>query len=470
MGWAHFAPAALASSLRSFRPDVTLDADDSDRTAAQVANAEEMESHRLLASASHLRTTFCNETDGLLQLASQLRSSASSGLQRASASSSPSIAILLVLQLLQSLLTERGNGGSRPSPACQKLAQSGLLPTAVSEAVTKMRSLCTQAPISAATSKTRSAKADFYTTTALLVEMLSDEQRSGFDEPNLVRYLESVQTQLIKEAQAAGSQIETAQMRAITLRKKVDAALALEDDKDQSKKLTKLREQLKDATSRGSFPGSDELWRLRILVASNLARTSGRSMDTSRDAIAAEWHRASKPAPSTSTKKLPGCHPRAVCGQAFLDWLDNGVAGSPTASRKEMKASFRYSSEQYRWAVRETASLLSRSHNASVAGVEAVQQYRQDAHDLCVLRYVRLSRPLGKQEDTISWLLQSSFASHQAWLDVISELQGEGEARDTERTQKDAQQWTRSSPSCCRPKRRTSRCGSLIFAAWPAQT
>ncbi|EST08094.1 U3 small nucleolar RNA-associated protein 6 [Kalmanozyma brasiliensis GHG001] len=426
-GWTHFAPAALASSLRSFRPETPFYADAPDRTAAQLANTEEMDSHRLLASASHLRTTFSNETDGLLELASQLRSATTSGLQKASASSSSSLATVLVLQLLQSLLTERSGSGARASPAYQKLAQSGTLPLAVNDAITKMRELCLEAPLNAVKSSTRSAKAEFYTTTALLVEMLSDEQRSGIDEPNLLRYLESVQTQLIKEAQAAGSQIETAQMRAITLRKKVEAALAVEDDKERNKKLTKLKEQLKDATGKKIFPGSDELWSLRILVASNLARTSSKSMEESRDAIAAEWHRGLQACSENIDANAAISSAENSLWSRFFDWLDDGVFGSQEPTRKEVKASFRYSSEQYRWAVRETASLLSRSHNKSMAGVEVVQEHRQDVHDWCICRYIRLSRPFGKYDDIVSWLLQSSFGSLQGWLGNITELESEEE-------------------------------------------
>ncbi|KAJ1043358.1 hypothetical protein NDA10_005384 [Ustilago hordei] len=103
-----------------------------------------------------------------------------------------------------------------------------------------------------------------------------------------------------------------------------------------------------------------------------------------------------------------------------------------------MKAAFRYSSEQYRWAIRETASLLSRGTTKSVADLEAVHRYRQEVHDLSVLRYVRLSHPLGKHDNAVSWLLQSCFASHQAWLDVISELQADEEA-DEDEARKDAQ-------------------------------
>ncbi|SJX64113.1 related to UTP6-U3 snoRNP protein [Sporisorium reilianum f. sp. reilianum] len=435
--WSHFAPAALASSLRSFRSETPFYADKSAETAAQVANTEEMDSHRLLSSASHLRTTFSNETDGLLQLASQLRGAAASGLQKASASSSPSIAVLLILQLLQSLLTETSKAGSRPSAAYQQLAESGVLPTAVSDAVKQMRALCVQAPIDTVKPTARSAKAEFYTTTALLVEMLGDAQRSGIDEPNLLRYLESVQTQLVKEAQAAGPRIETAQMRAVTLRKRVDAALALEDGKDQTKKLAKLKDQLREATGPADFASSDELWGLRILVASQLARTSGKSAQESRDAIAAEWHRGVQACSEHIDTDTATSSAEASLWSRFLDWLDHGVLGSEGASRKQIKASFGYASEQYRWAVRETASLLSRSHSASAADLEAVQAYRQSVHDLCVLRYVQLGRRLGKHDEILAWLLQSCFASHHAWLGVISELQADEE--DAARSDKDVQ-------------------------------
>ncbi|KIS68285.1 snoRNA-binding rRNA-processing protein UTP6 [Mycosarcoma maydis] len=421
-GWIHFAPAALVSSLRSFRPDAPYYAHDSDLTAAQVANTEEMDSHRLLTSASHLRTTFSNEIDGLLELATQLRGASSSGLQKASTSSSPSHAVQLILQLLQSLLTERSNVGSRASSAYHKLAQSGVLPIAVSDAVAQLRTLCVQAPMNTAKASARSAKATFYTTAALLVEMLSDEQRSGIDEPNLLRYLETVQMQLVKEAQAAGPGIETAQMRAITLRKKVEATLSLQDDRERSKKLNKLREQLKEATSSAHYPASDELWGLRILVTSSLARISEKSVHDSRDAIASDWRRGLQ-ACSEQVDVDATFSAETSLWSRFFDWLDNGVLGSEDQGRKEIKTSFRYSSEQYRWAVRETASLLSRSLNSKVLDLEAVHQYRQDVHDLGVLRYIRLSRALDQHDDIISWLLQSSFASHQAWLEIISELQ-----------------------------------------------
>ncbi|KAJ1033972.1 hypothetical protein NDA16_000180 [Ustilago loliicola] len=439
--WSHFAPAALASSLRHFRPETPFYADKSDRTAAEVANTEEMDSHRLLTSASHLRTSFSHETDGLLELASQLRSTSSSGMHKASVSSSSSLAVQLVLQLLQSLLTETVNrGGTRVTAAYQKLAQSGVLPAAVSDAVTKLRALCLEAPIDAATTKraARSAKAEFYTTTTLLIEMLSDGQRSGIDEPNLLRYLDSVQTQLIKEAQAAGPNIETAQMHAAVLRKKVDAAITLDNDKDQIKKLRKLRDQLKDATSSGHFSTSDELWSLRILVASRLARLSDKTVEQSRDSIAAEWRRGLQACSEGADAVAATSSAESSLWSRFLDWLDHGVAGSEAQTRKEMQHAFRYSSEQYRWAIRETASLLSRGTTKSVADLKAVHQYRQEVHDLCVLRYVRLSRPLGKHDDTISWLLQSCFASHQAWLNIIAELQADTEGEGVE-AQKDAQ-------------------------------
>ena len=439
-GWSHFAPAALASCLRLFRPETPYYADKSDETAAQVANSEEMDSHRLLTSASHLRTTFSNETDGLLELASQLRGAASSGLQKASASSSPSIALLLVLQLLQSLLTERSKGGSRPSAAYHRLAESGVLPTAVSNAIKQLRALCVQAPIDSVKPTVRSAKAEFYTTTALLVEMLSDAQRSSIDEPNLLRYLESVQTQLVKEAQAAGPAIETAQMRAVTLRKKINAALSVQDDKDRSKKLAKLQEQLKEATSRVNFATSDELWGLRILVASNLTRTSGKSVQEGRDAIAAEWHRGLQACSEHIDIETATGPIQSSLWSRFLDWLDQGVLGSQGSNRKQIKSAFAYASEQYRWAIRETASLLSRSHSSSVSDLEAVQAYRQEVHDSCVLRYVQLSRRLAKHDETISWLLQSCFASHQAWLGIIEELQADAEgAADEARLEKDVQ-------------------------------
>ncbi|SPO28033.1 related to UTP6 - U3 snoRNP protein [Ustilago trichophora] len=440
-GWSHFAPAALASSLRSFTPETSYYADKSDRTAAQVANTEEMDSHRLLSSASLLRTTFSNETDGLLELASQLRSTTASNLQKASATSSSSLSVLLILQLLQSLLTVQTNASTRASPAYQKLADSGVLPTAVSDAITQLRALCVQAPIDAAQRAGKSAKSEFYTTTALLIEMLSDESRSGIDEPNLLHYLESVQAQLIKEAQAAGPTIETAQMRAVTLRKKIDAAIAIQNDKERNKKLTKLKDQLKDATRSGSFPTSDELWRLRILVLSQLAKTSDKSIEISRDSIAAEWRRGLQACSESVDTESSTLSAENSLWTRFLDWLDYGVVGARESSRKESKAAFRYSSEQYRWAVQETGSLLSRSNNR-VADLEAVQRYRQDVHDLCVLRYVRLSRSFGKHDDSISWLLQSSFASHQAWLDVISELRAEEEQDDdgkSPKSQKDAQ-------------------------------
>lgn len=441
-GWSHFAPAALASSLRSFRPETPYYADKSDRTAAEAANTEEMDSHRLLSSASLLRTTFSNETDGLLELASQLRSTTASNLQKASASSSSSLSVLLILQLLQSLLTVKTNASTRASPAYKKLAESGVLPTAVSDAITQLRALCVQAPIDAAKRTGKSAKSEFYTTTALLIEMLSDESRSGIDEPNLLRYLESVQAQLIKEAQAAGPEIETAQMRAITLRKKIDAASAIESDKELNKKLMKLKDQLKDATGSGSFPTSDELWSLRILVSSQLAKMSDKSNEISRDSIAAEWRRGLQACSESVDTESSTLSAENSLWTRFLDWLDYGVVGAQESSRREIKTAFRYSSEQYRWAVRETGSLLSRSNNSSVADLEAMQRYRQDVHDLCVLRYVRLSRPLGKHDDSISWLLQSSFGSHQAWLDVISELQAEEEQDDDDespKSQKDAQ-------------------------------
>ncbi|KAJ9474038.1 U3 small nucleolar RNA-associated protein 6 [Pseudozyma hubeiensis] len=440
-GWTNFAPPALASSLRPFRPDGSLYADEADLTAAQVANTEEMDSHRLLTSASRLRTTFSDETDGLLQLASQLRGTATSGLQRSSASSSPSLAAQLILHLLQSLLTERTAKGSRPSLAYHNLAQSGMLPTAVNDAIKQVRTLCVQAPADAAMQSERTAKANFYTTAALLVDMLSDRQRSGIDEPNLLRYLESVQTQLVKEAQAAGPGIETAQMRAVTLRTKVDAALALSDADSSSKKLSKLKEQLKDATSSAQFPFSDELWGLRILVASSIARISNKAVQNSRDDIAAEWRRGLQACSDNVDVEAASLSAETSLWSRFFDWLDNGVLGSEAHGRKEIKAAFRYSSEQYRWAVRETASLLSRSYSGKTADVEAVHQYRQDVHDLCVLRYVRLSRAVGKHDDTIAWLLQSCFASHQAWLDVISELRyrdGEPEA-DSKLSHKDDQ-------------------------------
>lgn len=440
-GWNNFTPPALASSLRPFRPDGSLHVDQADLTAAQVANTEEMDSHRLLTSASRLRTTFSDETDGLLQLASQLRGTATSGLQRSSASSSPSLAVQLILHLLQSLLTERTAKGSRPSLACNNLAQSGMLPTAVNDAIRQVRTLCVQAPADAAKQSERTAKASFYTTATLLVDMLSDRQRSGIDEPNLLRYLESVQTQLVKEAQAAGPGIETAQMRAVTLRAKVDAALTLSDADNSSKKLAKLKEQLKDATSSAQFPSSDELWGLRILVASSIARMSNKSVQDSRDDVAAEWRRGLQACSDNVDVEAASLSAETSLWSRFFDWLDNGVLGSEDQGRKKIKAAFRYSSEQYRWAVRETASLLSRSYSGKTADVEAVHQYRQDVHDLCALRYVRLSRAVGKHDDTIAWLLQSCFASHQAWLDVISELQnrdGEPEA-DSKVTQKDDQ-------------------------------
>ncbi|CDW99166.1 hypothetical protein, partial [Sporisorium scitamineum] len=369
-----------------------------------------------------------------------LRGTAASGLQKASASSSPSNAVLLILQFLQSLLTESSKAGSRPSASYQKLAESGVLPTAVNDAVQQMRTLCVQAPIDTVKPTARSAKAEFYTTTALLVEMLSDTQRSGIDEPNLLRYLESVQTQLVKEAQAAGPRIETAQMRAVTLRKKVDAALALEDGKEQTKKITKLKDQLKEATSPAHFASSEELWSLRILIASHLARTSGKSVQESRDAVAAEWHRGLQACSEHVDSESATYSAETSLLSNFLDWLDNGVFGTDGASRKQIKASYSYASEQYRWAVRETASLLSRSHSASVSDLEAVQAYRQSVHDLCMLRYVQLGRRLAKHDEIVSWLLQSCFASHQAWLDVISELQicNDGD-KDTARSQKDTE-------------------------------
>ncbi len=427
--WANFAPAALASSLRSFRPEAPIYTGKSDETAAQVANTEEMDSHRLLTSASHLRTTFSNETDGLLELAASLRSNSSSGTQKASASTSSStLAVQLVLQLLQSLLTEAISGGARASQAYHKLAESGALPTAVNDAVTKLRALCVQAPIDVTNTAARSAKSEFYTTTALLIEMLSDPRRSGIDEPNLLRYLESVQSQLIKEAQAAGPKIETAQMRAVALRPKIDAAIALEDDKERIKKLAKLKEQLKNATSSSGFSSSDELWSLRILVSSQLARSSGKTVEESRDTIAAEWRRGLQACSESMDGDASTFSADASLWSRFLDWLDNGVVGS--LSRKEAKTAFRYSSGQYRWATRETASLLSRGSNKSVSDLEAVHQLRQDIHDLCVLRYFRLSRSLSKHEETVTWLLQSSFASHQAWLDIISELSVDDEQED----------------------------------------
>lgn len=438
--WNHFVPAALASSLRPFRPETPFYADKADRTAAEVANTEEMDSHRLLTSASHLRTSFSHETDGLLELASQLRNTSASGMHKASASSSSSLAVHLVLQLLQSLLTETvSRGGTRVTAAYQKLAQSGVLPVAVSDSVSKMRVLCLEAPIDAAVKRSASsAKSEFYTTAMLLVEMLSDDQRSGIDESNLLRYLESVQTQLIKEAQAAGPHIETAQMRAVVLRKKVDAALALTDAKERSKKLTKLKDQLKDATSTGHFSTNDELWSLRILITSHLAKTSERTIEQSRDTIAAEWRRGLQACSEGADVVAATSSAESSLWLRFLDWLDNGVVGSNAQSRKEMKHAFKYSSEQYRWAIRETASLLSRGTTKSVADLEAVHRYRQEVHDLCVLRYVRLSRPLGKHNDSISWLLQSCFASHQAWLNIISELQSDAEEEGSE-AQKDAQ-------------------------------
>ncbi|SNX85125.1 related to UTP6 - U3 snoRNP protein [Melanopsichium pennsylvanicum] len=440
-GWTHFAPAALVSSIRSFRPKTLSYVDESDRTAAQVANMEEMDSHRLLTSASHLRTRFSNETDGLLELASQLRITSASGSQKVFTSSSSSLAVLLSLHLLQSLLTEKTNGGTIPSAAYQRLAESGLLPTAVGDAIAQLRALCAQAPTDATQRTTRSAKSEFYTTTALLIEMLSDERRSGIDEPNLLRYLESVQVQLIQEAQAAGPHIETAQMRAIPLRKKVDAAIALQGDKERTKKFAKLKDQLKDATSKDAFPASDELWSLRIFVSSQLAEVSGKPVAGNRDSIAAEWHRGLQACSENFDVEGAAMSAETSLWSRFLDWLDNGVVGPQNDSHKEIKAAFRYSSEQYRWAVRETASLLSRSTNKSIADLEALQQYRQAVHDLCVLRYIRLSRPLGYHDDSVAWLLQSSFASHQAWLDVISELQAHEEEQDDEslQAQKDAQ-------------------------------
>ncbi|CCF50629.1 hypothetical protein NDA11_004527 [Ustilago hordei] len=438
-GWDYYAPAALAASLRAFRPETPFYADKSDRTAAEVANAEEMDSHRLLTSASHLRTSFSHETDGLLELASQLRSTSSSRGQKSSVSSSSSPAVHLVLQLLQSLLTETiKSGKTRVTSAYQILAQSGVLPAAVSDAVTKLRALCLEAPINVTKRAARSAKAEFYTTTTLLIEMLSEDQRSGIDEPNLLRYLDSVQTQLIKEAQAAGPHVETAQMRAVVLRKKVDAAISFDDKKEQTKKLTRLRDQLNDATSSAHFSTSDELWSLRILVISHIAKTSDKSLEQSRDTIAAEWHRGLQACSEGDDAVASTSSADSSLWSRFLDWLDHGVVGSAAQSRKEMKAAFRYSSEQYRWAIRETASLLSRGTTKSVADLEAVHRYRQEVHDLSVLRYVRLSHPLGKHDNAVSWLLQSCFASHQAWLDVISELQADEEA-DEDEARKDAQ-------------------------------
>lgn len=439
-GWSHFAPAALASSLRPFRPANPSYADKSNATAAEVANTEEMESHKLLASASHLRTTFSNETDGLLELASQLRGTTSADTQTASPSSSSALAVRLVLLLLQSLLTETSTGGSRPSAAYQNLAESGLLPTAVSEAVTSMRALCIQAPVHAAKRTGRGVKAEFYTTAALLIGMLSDNQRSGIDEPNLLRYLDSVQAQLIKEAQAAGPQVETAQMRAVTLRKKFDAINALDDDEDRTRKLAKFKEQLKDATSSNRFSASDELWSLRISVSSQLAKMSGKTVEESRDSIAAEWRRGLQACSESTDVEAAVLSADSSLWSRFMDWLDHGVLGSQSLSRKEMKTAFRYSSEQYRWAIRETASLLSRSSTKPVVDLDALHQYRQDVHDHCVLRYFRLSRQLNKHDDTIPWLLQSSFASHQAWLDAISDLQAKEESDDelADQTQKDA--------------------------------
>lgn len=440
--WHNFAPAALASSLRLFRPETSFFADKSEETAAQAANAEEMDSHRLLMSASHLRTTFSHETDGLLELASQLNNTASSDVHKASAWLSSSLAVQLVLQLLQSLLTEKVHGGrTRPSPAFRRLAATGELQIAVNDALTQLHTFCVQAPMDRTRRTGRSAKSEFYTTTALLIGMLSDEQRSGIDEPNLLHYLNSMQAQLSKEAQAAGPEIETAQIRAVTLRKKVDAALAFEDAKERDRKLTKLKEQLKQATSASQFPGSDELWSLRISVTSHLARTSGKTVEESRDCIAAEWRRGLQACSEVVDVEALTLTAEMSLWSRFFAWLDHGVVGSQSASRKELKTAFRYSSDQYRWAVRETASLLSRSNDTSFADLEAVHQHRQAVHDLCVLRYVRLSASLGKLADTLTWLLQFSFATHRAWLQIVSELATDDEegGTDSERTPMNAQ-------------------------------
>lgn len=417
-GWHHFAPAALVAALRSFRPDTTAGADQDERTAAHVANTEEMESHRLLTSASHLRTTFSNEIDGLLELASQLRSG-SAAARRAPVSasgSSSTLAVQLVLQLLQSLLTVTAGSGSRPSASYDALAASGLLPVAVSDAVKQMRSWCAEAPVDVSVRKGPSAKADFYTTTSLLLEMLADSQRSAIDEPNLVQYLDSVQTQLIVEARGAGAGVETAQMRAVSVRRQLDTALAIESDKERSKKLGKLQAQIKQATT-GEFGASDELWSLRILVATQLAKTSGAEVEHSRDAIGAEWRRGLQACAGADGST--GAAESSLWAR-YLEWLYRGVAEAP----HKKKAAFKYSSEQFRWAVRETASLLSRSSSGSV---EALQHYRQELHDLCVSRYLGLSREVGKVEETLAWLLQSSFASHHAWISIASQLGEDGE-------------------------------------------
>ncbi|PWZ03750.1 hypothetical protein BCV70DRAFT_197945 [Testicularia cyperi] len=429
--WTHFAPAALVAGVRSLRePSYDLLSDE-EKAQVHIANTEEMEHHKRLLRASELRASFSEDTDGLLNLAEYLRSTPAKHV------SSADLAVRLVLELAESSLVDRSRGEARPSLHCQRLAQAGRLPRAVRDSLTVLRPLCKDAPAAAsstsAVARKVGPKSELYTITSLLLELLADQKRSGIDEPNLVRYLRATELQLIQEARAAGPGVETAQMRAVSLRRKVDRALS--EDTDIAA-LQELEDELKKATSRSEFPASDELWSLRIRVKGRLLEADGNS-DTG--ALIPEWKRgltACSESIGQDTDIDFVSIETSLWGE-YLSWLHERVVvrfggdhldtDSRQARRKKAKSAYKHNIENYRWAVRETYSLLSRA--ASGPRLDAIHAWRQSMHDLSVLRYFSDSQANGKAQDAAAWLLTSSHASLSIWVQILAGLKLQSKTR-----------------------------------------
>lgn len=393
--WDNFTPAALFASIQPFFDSQHIPLD-SEAKASQIANQEELTSHKLLLKASRLSDRLdCND---MLRLTSWL---SAEDAQQVAPAHFRDMTILRELELQLRL-----DYSKEPSPLVTRLAASGALPKTVRDTVEYLQSLCRQAPKQGHNSKS-TPKSELYTATVLLLEQLATPARSSIDEPNLLAYLEAVKSQLLKEAQSAGPGVESAHLRARSLRKTYDAALK---NKAQNNKHAKLVQDLAKATT--DFPASEELWLLYIQAKTEL----GGPLDP--NAIIADW----KKALTASLEKVDVqfTSPYKNLWTEYFDHLDSSLPSKKTKSSGPVKSSLANVEAHFQWAVQKTGSHLSRA--ASGHDVEGVQKYRQTLHDLSVERYFDFAAEHGKDKEVCHWLLRSCFASPTAWQRVTSSL------------------------------------------------
>ncbi|EPQ26024.1 uncharacterized protein PFL1_06477 [Pseudozyma flocculosa PF-1] len=463
-GWRYYAPVATLVATRTFRDPVEKLLSVEEEMEVEAEAQDELRDGQRLTKASTLRTTFSEDSDALLDLAEWIRM----GGGHRSASSSSSTALRLTLHLLEAALVdpvEGESGKTEPSLLSLRLARNGLVPQAVQQVVETMRPLCAAAPLPTSAASLLSsfnAKSDFYTAATLLLNLLSDPTRSSIDEPNLLKYIDAVRTELIAEARKVGHGVESGQMRASMLRRKFGALVGSDDveaaetgDK-RRKKLLKAIKEAEEATapaSKGGFPGNEDLWRLRIELKLALTSLEDDDAEARRQKLSAEWNRGLL---ACSNSELDselvdgeevGDDVSALQGglwNAYLEWVQGEVeqmiveGGAKEA--KAVKKATKWMHAEYETAIRTTSSLLSRSTVSSVratSNLATLQAKKQSTHDLVLKRYVALCAELDARRSpssgtkassldrAIDHCLSSSFGSQGFYkfvIDLLTEL------------------------------------------------